>query len=253
MKKIPFPRAAAAVSFLILAASPVFAQEKAIDLGVQVGEHSVARVYRIQFGDLHDAMMSAHQICLAQPGKRQCEYRPTGRTWFTYWTDPPTQERIAAEIERLDRTPASLNFRLTLLLAGDDSQIDPNLPPQEKRALADIKKFLPYKGYRLLDAGWIRSGERAELRLGTEPTFEMEMHFEWNSASGGREIQVDRFQLTIPHEFHSNSAGKVVLSSLYRKLIQSSFSMKVGETVVVGTSKLNGGQEALVVLLTAEE
>lgn len=166
---------------------------------------------------------------------------------------PPTQERIAAEIERLDRAPASLNFRLTLLLAGDDSQIDPNLPPQEKRALADIKKFLPYKGYRLLDAGWIRSGERAELRLGTEPTFEMEMHFEWNSASGGREIQVDRFQLTIPHEFHSNSAGKVVLSSLYRKLIQSSFSMKVGETVVVGTSKLNGGQEALVVLLTAEE
>ena len=256
MKKILFPRAATAVSFLILAASPVSGQEKTkatADLGVQIEEHSVARVYRIQFGDLHDAMMSAHQICLAQPGKRQCEYRPTGRTWFTYWTDPPTQETIAAEIERLDRAPASLNFRLVLLLAGDDFPTDLKLPPQETRALADIKQFLPYKGYRLLDSGWIRSGERASLRLGTEPTFEMEMHFEWNSASGGREIQVDRFRLNSAFAYQRQEDGKTRVVGSPHQLIQSSFSMKVGETVVVGTSKLNGKGEALVVLLTAEE
>ncbi len=58
---------------------------------------------------------------------------------------PPTQERIEAEIKRLDRAPASLNFRLTLLLAGNDFQTYPKLPPQEKRALADIKQFFPYK------------------------------------------------------------------------------------------------------------
>ena len=35
------------------------------------------------------------------------------------------------------------------------------------------------------------------------------------------------------------------------RLIGTTFGMNVGETVVVGTSKLNGGSEALVVLLTA--
>ncbi len=34
-------------------------------------------------------------------------------------------------------------------------------------------------------------------------------------------------------------------------LLGTTFSMKVGETVVVGTSKLNGGSKALVVLLSA--
>jgi hypothetical protein len=38
-----------------------------------------------------------------------------------------------------------------------------------------------------------------------------------------------------------------------RKVIDTTFSMNVGETVVVGTSKLNGGEEALVVLLTVTE
>jgi hypothetical protein len=35
--------------------------------------------------------------------------------------------------------------------------------------------------------------------------------------------------------------------------MDTSFSMKRGETVVVGTSKLNGGDDALVVLLTSME
>jgi hypothetical protein len=36
-----------------------------------------------------------------------------------------------------------------------------------------------------------------------------------------------------------------------RKLIDSRFEMAIGETVVVGTSKLGGGEKGLVVLLTA--
>ena len=36
-----------------------------------------------------------------------------------------------------------------------------------------------------------------------------------------------------------------------RKLIDSKFEMAVGETVVVGTSRLGGGDKGLVVLLTA--
>jgi hypothetical protein len=36
-----------------------------------------------------------------------------------------------------------------------------------------------------------------------------------------------------------------------RDLISTSFSLKKGETIVVGTSKIDGTDEALVVLLTA--
>jgi hypothetical protein len=36
-----------------------------------------------------------------------------------------------------------------------------------------------------------------------------------------------------------------------RKLIDSRFQMEIGETVVVGTSKIGGGDKGLVVLLTS--
>ncbi|HYG62047.1 MAG TPA: hypothetical protein VEL74_05670, partial [Thermoanaerobaculia bacterium] len=36
-----------------------------------------------------------------------------------------------------------------------------------------------------------------------------------------------------------------------RRLIQTSFGLEVGETIVVGTSRLDGGEQGLVVLLTA--
>jgi hypothetical protein len=39
----------------------------------------------------------------------------------------------------------------------------------------------------------------------------------------------------------------------HRKVMDTTFSMDVGETAVVGTSKLNGGDEALVVLLTVTD
>jgi hypothetical protein len=36
-----------------------------------------------------------------------------------------------------------------------------------------------------------------------------------------------------------------------KKLIDSQFEMEIGETVVVGTSKIGGGDKGLVVLLTS--
>ena len=38
-----------------------------------------------------------------------------------------------------------------------------------------------------------------------------------------------------------------------RRILDTTFSMQVGETLVVGTSKLNGDDRALVVLLTVSE
>ena len=44
-----------------------------------------------------------------------------------------------------------------------------------------------------------------------------------------------------------NAAHAVVM----RKLIDTSFNMDIGETVVVGTSRLGGGDRAIIALLTA--
>src|SRR5437763_10185527 len=55
-----------------------------------------------------------------------------------------------------------------VLVLGDlngGSNADASVPPAARKALNDMKDFLPYKGYRLLDAEWILGSRRATTRL----------------------------------------------------------------------------------------
>jgi hypothetical protein len=251
MSRISPDRIATGIALALLAVSLVFAQEETGGSSSGPpgsGDGSVARVYRIDHLDTHDAALRAQQICLEQPGQRECEYRFKGKNWFTFFTDPDTQTKIEAEMGRIDVPAPSLNFRIALLLAQGESGSDPKLPAGEQRALQDLKQFLPYKGYRLLDAGWIRSQRRANLRLGSDPAFQMSMHINRDFTGPGTEIRVERFELQVMKVINNDES-----SIQTQNLIGSSFTMQVGETVVVGTSKLNGDNEALIVLLTATE
>ncbi len=230
---------------------PAFAEEEKPRGDGAGPEGTVARVYRVQYLNPQDAVMIAQQICLAEAGEANCEYRFAGRNWFTFYSTEAIHQKIETEIARLDIAPPSLNFRLSLLMAGDSDRPDPELPGGERQALEDLRQFLPYKGYRLIDSGWIRSRETADLRLGNQPPFQMSMRFHWDFASGTREFLVERFVLR--RAGYQKETGGDIRQIDPKELLRSSFAMKVGETVVVGTSKLNGNNEALVILLTAEE
>src|SRR5262245_63509406 len=56
-----------------------------------------------------------------------------------------------------------------VLVLGDaraaTTTVDDSVPAAARKALADMKDFLPYKSYRLLDAQWILGSERASSRL----------------------------------------------------------------------------------------
>src|SRR6185295_14037381 len=55
-----------------------------------------------------------------------------------------------------------------VLVLGDTktaTPVDDSVPSAARKALADMKDFLPYKGYRLLDAQWILGSTHASTRL----------------------------------------------------------------------------------------
>lgn len=211
--------------------------------------HAISRVYRVSYlgrGDrFRDPSMIAHQICLDQPGQRVCEYKRADAHWLTYVTDEATHALIAAELKRRDVAPKSLNFRVALLLADNTDRPAPVLAGGEQRALADLRQLLPYKGYRLLDSGSIRAQKEGEFRLGSKPAFRARLRYEWSDFPVRKDLVLEAFQL--------QQVLDTVDGEDYKLLLSTSFSLTVGETVVVGTSKLNGNDEALVVFLTAEE
>jgi hypothetical protein len=218
-----------------------------------------------------------------------------------------------------------------ILVLGDlqGTTTSDDVPAAARKALADMRDFLPFKSYRLLDAAWVmccgsgaRSGQavsrgrttsqmlrgpddqeyelklatsrvesgrvfvdfslravadlsglattqltrqvasltdrravleavlqdaRKRVELGTLPTIEVTKH-EVELRSLQRQIDDlnERLGKSEPRAARSTFAH-----SSTQALIDTTFTMDVGETVVVGTSRQKGGTKALIALLTA--
>lgn len=206
-------------------------------------------------------------------------------------------------------------FSVTLVLGEMQGGATPdNLPPGAKKALDDMRSFLPYKSFRLLDSQWIlccATGGWADLQATAvagrlrgvdeqEYQFsvtilnmsrpQLSLRFVMNAAPGSapkktssevsesrglerastelqlmearREFQQRQEAREMPDEALALSRAKV--DRLERQLtelspavgggkgavIDSTFSMDIGETVVIGTSSMKG-EKALIALLTA--
>jgi hypothetical protein len=208
-------------------------------------------------------------------------------------------------------------FNVVLVVGDLQSGATPdNIPPAARAALGDLKDFLPYKSYRVLDTAWILGSTsqlfRAKSRLrgaddqayevslvssptGAPASPSLQMKFvmqdigsdpQKTSEAAHREAQTkaelvqmaaaraaleksaqssepsesaeerrqrqaairDRIRdITIAIDTMQNQLQSVTAG---QTLIDTSFNMRLGETVVVGTSRVRG-DKALIALLTA--
>jgi hypothetical protein len=209
--------------------------------------------------------------------------------------------------------PAPQGFSVVLVLGEmQGTGAAENVPAAARKALADMKDFLPYKTYRLLDTQWTlccgRSAIATRLRGDEQDYYDLELEpnrtetsGKWyvrfslrNAPAGGSlaaaqpatddsrmtiltqqraeleaqirnlkqryndthpEVQKARAQLA---EIETQQAQlrvaaakrRAMVRPVNRTVIDTSFTMDIGETVVVGTSRLQG-DKALIALLTA--
>ena len=189
-----------------------------------------------------------------------------------------------------------------ILLLGDmqTATTQDNVPTAARKALADMKDFLPYKGYRLLDAQWTlccargpmasrlkgadeqeyelrlttnRAGDgrvnvgfnltdagtdgddegranlEAQIELVRKKRAEVARKIEVGAASSGDVLAVDQELLVLQRQLDKEKSQRTG-PSRRRAVIDTAFRMDVGETVVVGTSRIKG-DKALIALLTA--
>jgi hypothetical protein len=184
-------------------------------------------------------------------------------------------------------------FSVVLLLGETQSATTgDSMPPAPalRKALNDVKDFLPYKSYRVLDTQWLRAGSTRMKGLddqeydvdlvadsiavipGTnEKPNQLNIFFRLqeqgaaadSNAEMARTMALDAQRASIQARLSDPSASDATKKQLRdelarltrlahaRRLIDSHFQMEIGETVVVGTSRIGGGDKGLVVLLTS--
>jgi hypothetical protein len=150
---------------------------------------------------------------------------------------------------------------------GKSDVVDANrfegLPRSVRKALEDLGDFLPYRGYKLMDTVLIRTSTRAISAMkgpgGRE--FSVELRFRPGGPGDETPIVVQGFEV-VDKTIVPGSSTEVedpsgvthrsgMASARPKVIIATSFGMEVGETLVVGSSRLNGGETALVMLVTA--
>ena len=192
-----------------------------------------------------------------------------------------------------------------VLVLGDvqDGPTSDNIPAGARAALADLKDFLPYRSYRVLDTAWVlassttRQAVTSRLRGLDEQDYEvtfdrlplspstLQVRFQMFEAAGsGPKSERDALKsevqqmlaarTALENQLRQPASDPAVVSTLRQRLadsefaietlqnrirssgggstlIDTAFNMALGETVVVGTSRMRGGNKALIVLLTA--
>jgi hypothetical protein len=221
--------AAASLVALALAVPPSLAARQSAPAPPDAKATAYSAHYRIHFLDSHAAEQLAWDQC---PGKDCRISWQSGE--LELFADAATHERLARALTQADE-PHTQSFQLTLLAAdnhGDGAAAE--LPKAAQKALQDMKDFLPFKSYRLLDMAWLRTTGSAEAQLAGDQgkSYGAELHFSRVGDPAAGELLIENFVIR-------------------PGLIKTTFAMHVGETVVVGTSKLGGNTAALVVLLTA--
>jgi hypothetical protein len=174
---------------------------------------------------------------------------------------PPASTAPPARVERQSRA-----FQVLLLVAElKGSATLEGIPPNAQKALEDIQNFLPYRYYRLLDVAFLRTDFHAKSNLSglDGQTYEVAFVVTADASSNSPEkseprLQINSFQVVeIPFQPREKvlSVPGVHLEPVTprpeTRLLDTSFDMKIGETVVVGTAKLDGPSKALVVLFSA--
>ncbi len=210
--------------------------------------------YEIQSLDLHTAEVLAWDQCAQKERCRVASTEITGHKFLEVGAEPAVQEKIARALAREDRQPRTHGFQILLLTASlKPGSGGVEVPANVQKALADLKGFLPYKSYEVLDTAWLSGTQERDMgaRLVDHQgaVYQVELRFHDTGSAADRSLFVDAFRLRA-EPFRPQGAG-VMEARPGGPLIDTSFGVKEGETIVVGTSKTTGSNEAVVVLVTA--
>ena len=140
-------------------------------------------------------------------------------------------------------------FQVILIRATPGELAMPDVPDDAVKALQDIVQVLRYRHFELIDTAWLRTNDYAHARLGEAGSLEVELAL--GPAGADTTIALRHFELDLRRFERDPESGDAVFYGDPETLLASSFGITVGEAVVVGTSRSDGDDEALRVLLTA--
>jgi len=161
---------------------------------------------------------------------------------------PEVMEKLHSILKEIDVRPVDLQFTIELILgsliSGEKNEIQKEL--RSDPVIKELSSLLKYKSFKLLDSSIIKIQEnkRSYQRMGGEgKSFKLSLYPRYIKEEKNEILQVE---LRLAEHMGINLEGKE--STL--TLIDTTLTLKSGERTVVGVSKLDGGDKALILIIS---
>jgi hypothetical protein len=161
---------------------------------------------------------------------------------------PENVEKILSILKAIDVKPLDLQFSVDLILGSTSTQSEAGFDRELKSdpVIKELGQLLQYKSFQRLDTALMKmqDNKRSSQRMGGDNLmFRLDLRPRFIEEDKGGSIQVE---LYLSQDMGLSAEGKRRSISL----VETSLSIKSGERTVVGVSKLNGGEKALILILS---
>jgi len=167
---------------------------------------------------------------------------------------PEMVEKILSILKEIDIKPLDLQFTVDLIMGSMSGDIEAGVsrskPTERLKSdplIKELTRVLAYESFMKLDSTLIKvqDNSRSTQRMGGEGlTFRLDLQPRFIKEEDGESIRVE---LSLTKDSYKNDGSLIALT-----LINTTISLKSGERSVVGVSKLNGGDKALILILSGK-
>jgi len=163
---------------------------------------------------------------------------------------PEVVEKVLSMLKEIDVKPVDLQFNVELILGSMklDEKKDLDKELMSDSVIKELRNLLKYRSFKRLDSTIIKIQDNSlsSQRLGSgEISLRLQMRPRYI-----KEEKVDTFQvqLELRQQRGINPEGKEITTVL----IETTLTLKSGERTVVGVSKLDGGDKALILIISGK-
>lgn len=202
-----------------------------------------ARNFELQTLDHHYAASLVVDLC-ASRGQRpdSCKVQLMNRGMISVYASPAIHAEIVRLLAREDAPVTALGFRVILLRPGDGARPAPPKSPEIRRALEAVEELLGLSSTEVEDTALISTTDRGVTRLAAADGSSYGVVLQLRSVV----TRADGKEVTLELELSDAAVerdGPPLLSSVV--------TLRIGETIVAGTSRAAPRDRPLLVLLSA--
>jgi hypothetical protein len=235
-----------ALAFALAVAAPAFAEDTA---GQATSPQLKNQLVRLKYSN------ASRILVLLRPYlSRQGNVSMMPNENVIVISDFPENVAKALEvIKELDAKPADLLFTVQLVLGSEEPEKGAEAMPNDP-IIRELRSFLKYKSYSLLDTSLIRSldDQDSEVRLGEKADFELWLKPKVIKDEKASLIhtEVRLRQIRIAGTPPAATSAKV--EYITTDLIGTTLNIKSGDKTVVGVSKLDGSGKGLILIISGK-